>query len=77
MHSRTIHTTCKPIQTRHPRSLQVAFLKKKTLLVDLGSSPGGWSQVVEKEISNGKIWHIYFNRAMNYFKKYSMDIETI
>ena len=34
------------------------FLKKKTLLVDLGSSPGGWSQVVEKEISNGKILSI-------------------
>ena len=31
------------------------FFKKKTLLLDLGSSPGGWSQVAEKEIVNGKI----------------------
>jgi len=31
------------------------FFKKKTLLVDLGSCPGGWSQVAEKEIVNGKI----------------------
>jgi len=31
------------------------FIKKKTLLLDLGSSPGGWSQVAEKEIANGKI----------------------
>ncbi len=31
------------------------FIKKKTLLLDLGSSPGGWSQVAEKEIVNGKI----------------------
>tara|TARA_B100000959_G_scaffold268446_1_gene313155 strand:+ start:196 stop:813 length:618 start_codon:yes stop_codon:yes gene_type:complete len=34
------------------------FFKKKTLLVDLGSSPGGWSQVAEKEIDNGKILSI-------------------
>ena len=31
------------------------FIKKKTLLLDLGSSPGGWSQVAEKEIVNSKI----------------------
>ena len=31
------------------------FLKKNTSLLDLGSSPGGWSQVVSKEISTGKI----------------------
>ena len=34
------------------------FFKKKTLLVDLGSCPGGWSQVAEKEIDNGKILSI-------------------
>ncbi len=31
------------------------FLKKNTNLLDLGSSPGGWSQVARKKISNGKI----------------------
>ena len=31
------------------------FIKKSTLLLDLGSSPGGWSQVASKKITNGKI----------------------
>ena len=31
------------------------FLKKSILLLDLGSSPGGWSQVASKTITNGKI----------------------
>ena len=31
------------------------FLKKSLALIDLGSSPGGWSQVARKEILNGKI----------------------
>ncbi len=31
------------------------FLKKNTNLLDLGSSPGGWSQVAKKKILNGKI----------------------
>ena len=31
------------------------FLRKKLLLLDLGSCPGGWSQVAKKEIFNGKI----------------------
>ena len=31
------------------------FLKKNSRLLDLGSSPGGWSQVASKEISRGKI----------------------
>ena len=31
------------------------FLRKDTLLLDLGSSPGGWSQVDSKEISKGRI----------------------
>tara|TARA_B100000029_G_scaffold516048_1_gene626419 strand:- start:3760 stop:4371 length:612 start_codon:yes stop_codon:yes gene_type:complete len=31
------------------------FLKKNKLLLDLGSSPGGWSQIASKEINNGKI----------------------
>ena len=31
------------------------FLKKNSSLLDLGSSPGGWSQVAEKKITSGKI----------------------
>ena len=31
------------------------FIKKNSLLLDLGSSPGGWSQVAKKEILKGKI----------------------
>jgi len=31
------------------------FLKKNSLLLDLGSSPGGWSQVAAKKIVKGKI----------------------
>ena len=31
------------------------FLKKNTFLLDLGSSPGGWSQVARKKILTGKI----------------------
>ena len=31
------------------------FLKKNSSLLDLGSSPGGWSQVAEKKITRGKI----------------------
>ena len=31
------------------------FLKKNSLLVDLGSSPGGWAQFARKEITKGKI----------------------
>ena len=31
------------------------FLRRNIFLLDLGSSPGGWSQVAAKKISNGKI----------------------
>jgi 23S rRNA (uridine2552-2'-O)-methyltransferase len=31
------------------------FIKKNSNLLDLGSSPGGWSQVASKVISDGKI----------------------
>ena len=31
------------------------FLKNKTLLLDLGSSPGGWSQVASSKILKGKL----------------------
>jgi len=31
------------------------FIKKNSNLLDIGSSPGGWSQVVSKIITNGRI----------------------
>ena len=31
------------------------FLRKRLSLLDIGSCPGGWSQVASKEIANGKI----------------------
>ena len=31
------------------------FLKKNSLLLDLGASPGGWSQVARKQINKGKL----------------------
>ena len=31
------------------------FLKKKSLVLDLGSCPGGWSQVINNEITEGKV----------------------
>ena len=31
------------------------FIRKNSFLLDLGSSPGGWSQVASKEILQGKI----------------------
>ena len=31
------------------------FIKKNSNLLDIGSTPGGWSQVVSKIITNGKI----------------------
>ena len=34
------------------------FIKKNTNLLDLGSCPGGWSQVASKIITNGKILSI-------------------
>ena len=34
------------------------FIKKNSYLLDLGSCPGGWSQVVSKVITSGKILSI-------------------
>ena len=31
------------------------FLKKNSLIIDVGSSPGSWAQYASKEIRNGKI----------------------
>ena len=37
------------------------FLNKNTLLLDLGSSPGGWSQVANSIITKGKILAVDIN----------------
>jgi len=37
------------------------FLKKNISLLDLGSSPGGWSQVVSKEVVKGRILAVDIN----------------
>ncbi len=37
------------------------FIKKKTKLLDLGSSPGGWSQVASQIITDGKIMSLDLN----------------
>ena len=34
------------------------FIKKNSYFLDLGSSPGGWSQVASKIITNGKIMSV-------------------
>ena len=41
------------------------FLKKHTFLLDLGSSPGGWSQVATKRIIKGKILAIDIKNMEN------------
>ncbi len=38
-----------------------SFIKKNTNLLDLGSSPGGWSQVARQIIKEGKIMSIDIN----------------
>jgi len=43
------------------------FLKKNASVLDLGSSPGGWSQVVSKETTNGRILAIDI-KSMQYIK---------
>jgi len=37
------------------------FIKKNTNLLDIGSTPGGWSQVASKIITNGKILAVDIN----------------
>jgi len=41
------------------------FLKEKTSLLDLGCSPGGWSQVARKKIIKGKIMSIDIKNMEN------------
>ena len=45
------------------------FLKNNLSVLDLGSCPGGWSQVVRKEINNGKLLAIDI--------KYMKEIEGV
>ena len=37
------------------------FIKKNSLLLDVGSSPGGWSQITSSIVKNGKIIAIDIN----------------
>ena len=41
------------------------FLNKNTNLIDLGSSPGGWSQAVAQKVNKGKILAIDINPMDN------------
>ena len=57
------------------------FFKKDSLLLDLGSSPGGWSQVASKEITKGKILAVDINfmeeiNNVNFIKGDFSDSET-
>ena len=57
------------------------FLNKNTNLLDLGSSPGGWSQVASKEITMGKILALDIKpmreiKTVNFFKGDLLDSET-
>ena len=44
------------------------FLGKNSLLLDLGSYPGGWSQVARKIITNGKILAVDIKPMENIYK---------
>ena len=52
------------------------FIKKNTNLLDLGSSPGGWSQVARQIIKNGKIMSLDIKRygAIKKCKIFKRDI---
>jgi 23S rRNA (uridine2552-2'-O)-methyltransferase len=57
------------------------FLKKDSHVLDLGSSPGGWSQVLSKIITNGKILSIDMKNMepiakVKFIKKDIFDIRT-
>ncbi len=56
------------------------FIHKNTFLLDLGSSPGGWSQVAAKRITNGKILAIDIKsmeniQSVKFFRNDIYDIE--
>ncbi|MBL6857269.1 MAG: RlmE family RNA methyltransferase [Pelagibacteraceae bacterium] len=57
------------------------FIKKNSNLLDIGSSPGGWSQVASKIIINGKILAVDISvmekiENVIFFKKNFLDKET-
>ena len=52
------------------------FIKKNSLLLDLGSSPGGWSQVASEIIVDGKILSID-NKNMNKVKNVNFILDDI
>tara|TARA_B100000029_G_C17419351_1_gene903714 strand:+ start:239 stop:859 length:621 start_codon:yes stop_codon:yes gene_type:complete len=55
------------------------FIKKNSLLLDLGSCPGGWSQVASKIIATGKILSIDIKQMekinnVNFFQDDLLDL---
>ena len=57
------------------------FLKKNTNLLDLGSSPGGWSQVASQLITNGRIFSVDIKQMkpiknVKFFKSDIFDEKT-
>ena len=52
------------------------FIKKNSFLLDLGSSPGGWSQVASEIIVDGKILSID-NKNMNKVKNVNFILDDI
>ena len=57
------------------------FLKKNVSVLDLGSSPGGWSQVASKEVDGGKILsidikHMQYIKNINFIKGNFFEKET-
>ena len=57
------------------------FINKNTNLLDLGSSPGGWSQVASQLITNGKIFSVDIKqmnpiRNVNFLKSDIFDEKT-
>ena len=57
------------------------FIKKNSNLLDLGSYPGGWSQVASKIITNGKILSIDIKdmepiKNVNFLKRDILEEDT-
>ena len=57
------------------------FIKKNTNLLDIGSTPGGWSQVASKIITNGKILAVDITQMEKiknviFFKNDFLETET-
>ena len=57
------------------------FIKNNTYLLDLGSSPGGWSQIASKIITKGKILSIDIKsmkpiKNVEFFKSNVFDYDT-